>query len=132
MNSSRRERTQLLAAAEWLITLPATVLLAAAAVRLLQPRQYEPAHTAWAVFEWAGAHISRLGAGVLFLALPAVALAIGSSAFLNAWRNDAVFRQDVALAWDALRRHISMLLLTAATLLAALILCLSVLHLITD
>jgi len=30
---------------EWLMVLPATLLLAAAALRTLQPRQYEPART---------------------------------------------------------------------------------------
>lgn len=38
-------RLLLVALGEWLMVLPATVLLAAAALRLLQPRQHEPART---------------------------------------------------------------------------------------
>lgn len=132
MKSSRPLRIPMLAFAEWLVTLPATLFLAAAALRLLQPRQYEPARTAWAVFEWASAHISRTGAGILFLALPALAIAIGSGTLLRAWRSDPVFRQDIALAWDTFRRQIAMILLTTGTLLAASIFALTLLHMITD
>ena len=132
MKSSHPFRTPLLTVAEWLITLPAALLLVAAALRLLQPRQYEPARTAWAVFAWASVHISRLGAGILFLALPALAIAIGCGTLLRAWRSDPVFRQDVALAWDTFRRQIAMVLLTAGTLLAASIFALALLHMITD
>lgn len=132
MKSSRPFRTPMLAVAEWLITLPATLLSAAAALRLLQPRQYEPARTAWAVFEWASVHISCVDAGILFLVLPAVAIAVGSATLLRAWRSDPVFRQDVALAWDAFRRQCAMLLLMLGTLLAASILGFALLHMITD
>ena len=31
--------------AEWLMVLPATILLSAAALRLLQPREHEPSRT---------------------------------------------------------------------------------------
>jgi len=121
-----------LAVAEWLITLPATLLLAAAALRLLQPRQYEPARTAWAVFEWSGAHISRLGAGVLFLVLPAFTAILGCVALYRLWQQDQGFRQDILIAWDVLRRRYALVLMSAATLLAGCIVCLTILHVITD
>ena len=66
-----------LAVSEWLLVLPAALLLAAAALRQLQPRQFEPARTSWAIFEWTTKHISQAGAAWLFLILPAVALAAG-------------------------------------------------------
>jgi len=132
MKESNPNRMPVLAAAEWLITLPATLLLAAAALRLLQPRQYEPAHTAWAVFEWSSAHISRLGASVLFLLLPAVAAILGCIALFRLWHQDQGFRQDILIAWDVLRRRSALVLMSAATLLAGCIVCLTVLHMITD
>jgi len=107
-------------------------LLGAAAVRLLQPRQYEPAHTAWIVFEWAGSHISRLGAALLFVALPAIAAIVGCVMLLGAWREDETLRHDVSLAWDAVRRQSAIVVSTTATLLAGAILCFAIVHIITD
>src|SRR5260370_92462 len=60
-------RLPVVAICEWLLVLPATVLLAAAALRMLQPRQYEPARTSWIIFEWTMTHVSRVGAAVLFI-----------------------------------------------------------------
>ena len=132
MKRSNPNRMPVLAVAEWLITLPSTLLLAAAALRLLQPRQYEPARTAWAVFEWSGAHISRLGAGVLFLVLPAAAAILGCVALFQLWHDDQELRQDILVAWEVLRRRSALVLMCAATLLAGCIVCLTVLHVITD
>ena len=132
MKSTDPHRLPALAIGEWLLTLPATILLGAAAVRLLQPRQYEPAHTAWILFEWAGSHISRLGAATLFIALPAVAAIVGCVTMLSRWRQDESLRHDATLAWEVLGRHIAPLMLTAATLLAGAILCFSFVHVITD
>src|SRR5207248_2605236 len=75
-----------LAVSEWLLVLPATLLLAAATLRQLQPRQFEPARTSWAIFEWTTKHISQAGAAWLFLILPAVALAAGFAGIALAWR----------------------------------------------
>jgi len=132
MRGSNPNRMPVLALAEWLITLPAILLLAAAALRLLQPRQYEPARTAWAVFEWSSAHISRLGAGVLFLVLPAFAAILGCVALYRLRQQDQGFRQDILIAWDVLRRRYALVLMSAATLLAGCIVCLTILHMITD
>ena len=132
MQGSNPHRMPVLAVAEWLITLPATLLLAAAALRLLQPRQYEPSRTAWAVFEWSSAHISRLGAGVLFLLLPAVAAILGCMALFRLWHQDQGFRQDILVAWDLFRRRSALVLMSVATLLAGCIVCLTLVHMITD
>jgi len=59
-------RLRAIAIWEWLMILPATLLLAAAALRMLQPRQYEPARTSWIIFEWTMTHVSRLVAAVPF------------------------------------------------------------------
>jgi len=117
---------------EWLLVLPATVLLAAAALRLLQPRQYEPARTSWIIFEWATTHISRLGAALLFIGMPAVLVLAGAATLLRVWREDQALRQDAALGLTIFRRHIAVGLFTAATLLAAVILTFALAHLVTD
>src|SRR6266513_1928440 len=82
---------------EWLMVLPATLLLAAAALRTLQPRQYEPAHTSWIIFEWAMTHVSRLAAAVLFIGMPGVVVAAGCAALLQNWRKDQALRNDMTM-----------------------------------
>ena len=61
-----------------LFVLPATIFLTAAALRLLQPRQYQPAFTSWIIFDWTTTHVSHLGAAILFIALPAVGAMSGA------------------------------------------------------
>ena len=133
MNSSANRFTLLtLALSEWLLVLPAAVLLLAAALRLLAPRQFEPARTGWVIFEWATTHISHSQAGLLFIGLPGVAVVAGSVALWLAWRHKEALRQDVAAALESLRRHFAVAILGTATLVAAAILAAVVAHLITD
>ncbi|MHB8503582.1 MAG: hypothetical protein ACYDCG_04495 [Candidatus Acidiferrales bacterium] len=132
MQTAKSFRMSAFAIGEWLLVLPATVLLAAAALRLLQPRQYEPARTSWIIFEWATTHISRLGAALLFIGMPAVLVLAGAATLLRVWREDQALRQDAALGLTIFRRHIAVGLFTAATLLAAVILTFALAHLVTD
>jgi hypothetical protein len=82
-----------LAVSEWLLVLPASVLLLAAALRLFEPREYEPARSSWVIFEWARTHISHSGAGLVFIGLPDVAAFAGSLGLLLVWRgNEACVR----------------------------------------
>ena len=120
------------AVSEWLLTLPAAVLLAAAALRVMQPRQYEPARTSLLIFDWTTTHISHAGAGLLFLGLPMIAVVIGCAALLLSWRRSETLRRDVAAALASLRRHFSVVILGTGTLLAAAILAAVVVHIITD
>ncbi len=119
-----------LAAAAWLLVLPAAIFLAAAALRELQPRMYEPARTSWLIFEWATAHVSHLGAAVLFLLLPGVALAAGLGAVWHRWKTSAALREDAAALLAVLRRQMQTFLLVGATLLGAAILTFAVHQLI--
>jgi hypothetical protein len=100
---------RLIALGEWLMILPATLLLTTAALRMLQPAQYEPAHTSWLVFNWSATHISRLSAGVLFLGLPGLVALTGCGALLSSWRADQDLRNDVteAIAIFRRREHLS-------------------------
>ena len=70
MPASYRTNLSLTALAGWLLVLPATFFLAAAALRTLQPRQFQPARACWAIFEWVATHFTHLDAAVVFLALP--------------------------------------------------------------
>lgn len=114
------------------MVLPATVFLVAAVLRLLQPPQYEPARTSWVVFGWTTSHISRSGAGALFIALPALTAFVGCAVFFHLWKGNQSFREDASLAFSILRRNIAVSVMLAGTVLAAAILAFSVLHVITD
>src|SRR5947208_15304354 len=71
MNSSASPAKLLaLAVSEWLLVLPASVLVLAALLRLVQPREHEPARASWVIFAWARTHISHSGAGLVFIGLP--------------------------------------------------------------
>jgi hypothetical protein len=132
MQASKQSRLPILAVAEWAMVLPASIFLAAAALRSLQPRQYEPAYMSWLIFEWTMQHVSRLGAGILFLGLPAAALLIGRGLLAQKWRGDEMFRRDVIAVFSALRRHITIAAVTVATALAAAIFLFAIVHIFTD
>jgi len=121
-----------IAIGEWLMVLPATVLLAAAALRTLQPRQYEPARTSWIIFEWTMTHVSRLGPVILFIGMPGVVVAAGCAALPRNWRKDQALRNDVTMTVAIVRRHFALGLLTAAVVLAGTILAAVAVHMITD
>jgi hypothetical protein len=114
----------------WLLVLPATLLLGAAALRLLQPAQVEPAHTFWIILDWVHTHITRLHAALIFIVLPAAALMAGSALLLCEWRNNDALRQDVAGMLAILKRQMGSLLLAADVTVAAGILALVIDHLI--
>jgi hypothetical protein len=117
---------------EWLMVLPATVFLAAAAFRGLQPAQYEPSRTCAAIVAWTVAHVSRSGATILFLGMPGLVVLAGCGTLLGIWRKDAALRHDSATTIAILRRHFAVGLLTAAVLLAGAVLAVVVVHNITD
>ena len=132
MQLSKPTRLPIIAMADWLMVLPAAVFLTAAALRLLQPRQYEPAHTSWLIFDWTTTHISRLGAAVLFIGMPSIVVLAGCVTLLQTWREDQALRHDATVAFTIFRRHLTISLLTTATLLAAAIFTFAVAHLVTD
>jgi len=125
-------RLPIVALGEWLMVLPATVFLGAAALRVLQPRQYEPARTSWIIFEWTMTHVSRLAAAVLFIGMPGVVVAAGCAALMRNWCQDQALRHDATMAFAILRRHFAFGLLAAAVLLAGTILAAVAIHVVTD
>lgn len=90
---TRRMQTVAAVAAAFLV-LPALVFLMSAAVRQLQSVQYEPAHTADAIFEW----FTRLDdvAAVLWVA-PVLALALGLIALWRRLASDDELRADLVV-----------------------------------
>ena len=117
---------------EWLLVLPPALLLAAAALRLVGPRLYEPGRTSWAIFEWATRHISHRGAALLFVGLPLAAVVNGSAALLVFWRGNETLRRDMTAMMPGFRRHLAFLILGTGTLLAGAILAAVLAHIITD
>ena len=116
--------------AEWLMIIPAAVFILAGILRLVQPSQYEPARTSWIIFNWTTTHISQMGAAVLFLGLPAMAIILGSAMLARNWHDDEVLRHDVKLALTICREHAAAGLLATGTLMAAAILVFAVVHVI--
>lgn len=132
MRLAKEFRVSFIAVSEWAMILPATIFLGAAALRQLQPRQYEPAHLSWLVFSWTMAHISRWGAAVVFIGLPLLAALAGCAVLLRAFYGNEKFREDVIGAFRALGDHAAMALIAAATLAGGAIFVLACLHVLTD
>jgi len=132
MRFSRLVRLPMIAAFQWLMVLPATVFLGAAALRFLQPRQYQPARASWIIVEWTTTHVSRLGAGILFIGLPSRVAIAGYALLIGTWRTDRGLREDAAAVLAVLRRREIIAVLTTATLLAGVILVLVIAHMVTD
>src|SRR5690348_8443129 len=129
---ARASKLLAVAVSEWLLVLPATLLLGAAVLRQLQPRQFEPARTSWMIFEWTTTNISHAGAALLFLGLPGVAVVAGCAALLLLWRRNETLRQEVTATLASLRRNLAFAMLGAGTLLAGTILAAVLVHIITD
>jgi hypothetical protein len=122
---------QSIAIIEVLLVFPAVLFMTALFVRNLQPTQYEPAHSAVRLVDWFSAR-PFLGLDVFLIALPLTAFVVGCTAVLRAWRRDAELRQAALQTFEALRAHLAPLLIAGATLVAAVILGIVALHVITD
>jgi hypothetical protein len=121
-----------LALSEWLLVLPAALLLGGAALRQLQPPQHEPARTISTIFAWMGPRITHADAALLFLGLPGIAAIAGCVALLIAWRRSETLRQETVAVLASFRRHLAVAILGTGTLLAGAILAAVVIHIITD
>jgi hypothetical protein len=131
MFASRTAGVRLAALVDSILLLPATVFVAAAVLRLLQPRQFEPARTSWVIFDWTVKHVPDLGAAALFTGLPGLALLFGGAALLRSWQRDQDLRHDSAAALAIVWRQRVVVFLGAITLLAAALLAFSVGHMVT-
>jgi hypothetical protein len=114
-----------------ILLLPATVFVAAAVLRLLQPREFEPARTSWVIFDSTVKHVPNVGAAALFTGLPGLALLFGGAALLRSYQRDQDLRHDGAAALAIVWRQRVVVLLAAVTLLAAALLAFAVGHMVT-
>ena len=120
-----------IATLELLLIFPASLFMLSLFLREVQPAPYEPAQTARHIVDWYAAR-PRVGLQLFLMALPFAALIIGGATVLRAWRTDAELRQAVLQTLTAIRANFSALLIAGATLLAAGILGIVALHVLTD
>ena len=123
-------RLRLLATAELLLVSPAVLFMSALIVRVVQPMEYEPAHTAERLVTWYAGRMWTLW--VLLLGLPLVALVSGCATLLYGWNHDLAFSQTVKQSLQMIRSHVAMCLIAAATLGAGGILAIVVLHMLAN
>ena len=120
-----------IAATELILIVPAALFMTALFVRNVQPLQYEPAHTAQRIVMWYAAR-PHVGLWVFLIALPFVVLVTGCATLLRSWNDDVQLRQAAAQAFTALRAHLAMIFVAAATLTAGGVLAIVTLHVLTD
>jgi hypothetical protein len=123
-------RLRLLATAELLLVSPAVLFMSALIVRVVQPIEYEPAHTAERLLTWYAGR--RWTLWVLLLGLPLVALVSGCATLLYGWNHDLAVSQTVKQSLQIVRSHVAMCLIAAATLGAGGILAIVVLHMLAN
>ena len=99
-------------------------------VRNLEPAQYEPARSAIRVVDWYGARPWTLG--IFLIALPLTVFMIGCVTLLRSWLTDPKLRQTALETFAAVRAHLATLAIACATAVAAGILAVVALHVITD
>lgn len=125
-------------AARWAITTvelllisPAVLFMTALFMRDVQPRQYEPAHTAQQIVTWYAAR-PRIGLWLLLIALPLAVLVTGCAMVWRRWEADAELRQAGHGLLTIARAHLATILTAGATFTAAGILGIVALHMLSD
>jgi ABC-type Fe3+ transport system permease subunit len=127
MNLTKR----ILAATELLLVLPATLFMTALFVRNLQPAQYEPARSAGRLVEWFSAR-PFLCLGIFLIALPLAVFIVGCVTLVLGWHREEKLRQAALETLSAVRAHLTTLIIAGATAVAAGILAIVAVHVITD
>ena len=123
--------TRAIAAMELMLIFPAALFMTALFMRNLQPQQYEPAHTAQAIVDWYACRV-HIGLWLLLIALPLTALVMGCVTIRRCWQVDLDLRQAAQNSVAAIRPHLAMLLVAAATLAAGGFLAIVALHMLAD
>ncbi len=120
-----------IAATEWFLVFPGALFMTALVVRSVQPRQFEPAHSAQRLVDWFSAR-PHVGLDLFLITLPFAAFVIGCGALLRGWSRDAEMRRAALEMFAAIRAHMATLLIAGATLVAGGILAVVAVHMITD
>ena len=116
------------AIAEVLLLLPALLFMASLFVQHLEP--VPPAGAARHLVDWFSSHVV-LGLYVFLVALPFAAFLLGCAAVSLSWRGDEGIRRAALDLLATARRHIANLLIAGATAMAAGILAIVAMHMIT-
>jgi hypothetical protein len=127
MNTVKRT----IAATEWFLVFPGTLFMTALVVRSIQPRQFEPAHSAQRLVDWFSAR-PHVGLDLFLIALPLAAFVVGCSAIVRGWSRDAELRRAALATVAAIRAHMATLFIAGATVVAGGILAIVAVHMITD
>ena len=122
MNRAKRA----IAATELLLLSPAALFMSALLVRTLQPLETARTGAAQQIVMWYAGR--RWTLWVLLLALPLAALVTGCATLLQSWNGDTELRQRVRQTLAAVYAYPTNLLVATATLAAAGILAIVVLH----
>ena len=117
----------ILATAELLLVLPASIFMAALFGRSIQPVQYQPAHLAQQIVDWYSAR-PHTGLWLFLMALPLAALALGAVSLRRAWTTDPELRKAVV----TLRSQLPAFVIVSAMVASGLILAVVALHVMTD
>lgn len=123
---------RVIAATELLLIFPAALFMTALFVRNVQPLQYEPAHTAQRIVMWYSGLPPHIGLWGLLIALPFAVLVTGCGTLLRSWSSEVQLRQATLQTLTAIRAHLAALLVAGATLIAAGVLAIVALHVLTD
>ena len=116
---------------ELLFVFPAVLFMTALFARSIQPLQYEPAHTAQRIVDWYAAR-PHIGLWVLLIALPFAVVVIGSATLRREWHRNQELRVATLSAIGLIRSQASSILIAGATAMAAGILAIVALHVLTD
>jgi hypothetical protein len=120
-----------LAVAELLLISPAALFMTALFVRELEPHELEPARTAARIVIWYSGH-AHIGLWVFLMALPFTVLVSGCVSLLKSWKEDSGLRSDARSALAAIRTQWAAFVVAIATLIAAIILAIVALHVLTN
>jgi len=115
-----------IAIVELILIFPAALFMTALFLREVQPL----AHTGRLV-DWFSHHVA-IGLYVFLVAMPLAAFVSGGALVLSSWRNNAEFRRATQEMVTIVRKHLASLLIAGATLMAAGILAIVAMHLITE
>jgi hypothetical protein len=120
-----------IAVVEVVLVFPAALFMAALFLRNCQPPPYEPAQLARRLVDWFSVR-PFLCLDIFLIAMPLAAFVIGCATVLRGWRSDAKLRAAATEMVAVVRAHAAALLVAGATVVAAGILGIVALHLITD
>jgi hypothetical protein len=121
----------LIAAIELMLVFPAVLFMAALFARSIQPVKYQPAHIAQQIVDWYAAR-PHVGLWILLIAFPMIVLATGVAWLAREWRRDQYLRNSMITLLALCRSEWSALLVAVSTSIAAVILAIVALHMITN